>query len=109
MGDQRPAQVEPVRWFDHLGSPDGRRPDDDDDVDVDGVDLSVVVDIDAGEYVAPCGQSWLVLAETSRSGADEAEGEVITEVDVHQSDQRLLGFGEVGCLLGGKVHVLGGA
>lgn len=107
MRDERPAQVEPVRWFDDLGSPDGRRPDD--DVDVDGVDLSVVVDIDAGEDVAPCGQSRLVLAETCRGVADEAEGEVITEVDVHQVDQRLLGFGEVGCLLCGKVHVLGGA
>ena len=95
VGDQWSAQVEPVGRLDHLRSSDGRWSDD--DVDRDRFDLGVFIDVDAGEDAPPRGQSGLVLVETRRVGADQAEGEVITEVSVDQFGQRSLGFGEVGC------------
>jgi len=63
----------------------------------------------ASEDVSPRGQSRLVLSETCRGGADQPEGQVIAEIDVDQLGQRPHGFGQVGCLLRGQVHVLGGA
>ena len=85
MSYQWSAEMEPVGRLDHLRASNGWWSDD--DVYRDRVDLGVVVDIDAGEEVAPSRDAGLVLAEPSGGGADESEGEVITEVDGDQLGQ----------------------
>lgn len=107
MGDQRPAQVQPVRGFYDLGTTYRRWAND--DIDRDGVDLGVVVDVDAGKEVAPGRHARLVVSEPGRRGTDETKRQVIAKVDVDQFGQYSFGLGQIACALGREVHVLGGA
>lgn len=106
-GNQRSTQVQSVGRLDHFRASYGRRPDD--DIDDHRVDLDVVVDVDAGEGVAPRRYARLVFPKAGRHGPDQAEGEVVSQINLHQYGQCPLCLREVGGAQGCEVHIFGSA